>query len=150
MIKRLLTHQLKGQAVRLEQDLMGMVTDLIDTVSREKDVSPYGLSLLFKVTEDKLIGQVITKESKELYCFHAGAMFTHLLEEQMKVAPAILKNQIIKQLEGEQLEELLVSMLQKDCLLIRYNTSEKLEIYQITATNSELINLQDFFENIEW
>lgn len=149
MVPQLLEGHLRAQAPKIEADLLNMARELLDQVSREEDKSPYQLSLLFKVEEGKLVAQVITQAAQEVYCLDAGGLFSELLSKQLKEIPEGLRGQVLEQLGGTKLEELLKSMLKENYLLVRYNLKEELELYSITAQESELVSLQDFFMTIE-
>ncbi|BDS13027.1 hypothetical protein [Aureispira anguillae] len=149
MVRTILENHLKTQAPVIEQDLMSKAGELLAYVSKAQNISVYGLSLLFKVAEGKLIGQVITAQAKEVYCLDAGAFFSEMLTTRLEQAPDLLKKQILAQLGGSKMEALFISMLQKDYMLIRYNRKQKLELHKITSTNSELVNLQDFIKTVK-
>lgn len=149
MFKTVLENHLKAKAPFLEQDLMNQCAMILGEVAQEQNVSSYKLSMLFKVNAGQLIGQVIDHEAKDLAAFDAGGLFTEMFELQMKAVPPAIKGPIMKQLGGENLEQLLTSMLKDNYLLIRYNEQERLELYQVTADKSEKISIQVFVEGLK-
>lgn len=149
MFKTILENHLKSKAPQVEQDLMDQCHLLLDDVSKKNEVSPYDLSLLFKVVDGRLIGEVINREAKVLTAFDAGGLFTEMFQEQMKAVPQVLHQQILAQLGGEKLEQLLVSLFNEDYLLIRYNIKQSLELHHITANKSEIISIKVFIEELK-
>ncbi len=149
MFKTVLENHLKAKAPFLEQDLMNQCALILGEVAQENNLSEYKLSMLFKADGQQLIAQVIDPQAKELTAFDAGGLFTEMFELQMKVVPPAIKDPIMKQLGGENLEQLLVSMLKDNYLLIRYNLNKSLELYQVNARKSEKISIQVFVEELK-
>lgn len=149
MFKTVLENHLKEKAPALEKDLMNECAMVLGEVSQSNDLSKYQLSMLFKVVNQKLIAQVIDQKAKELTAFDAGGLFTEMFQNQMKAVPVELHQQILEHLGGESLEQLLISMLKENYMLIRYNEKKALELYHITKDQSKMVSIKVFAEGLK-
>ena len=149
MFKQIIKQHLTSQAPQVESNLLDQCTAVLEDVSKKHKLITYDLCLLFKVQDELLVGQIITQKAEVLEAFDAGALFTAMLQEQLQVIPEQLHEEILEQLGGEQLEQLLIKLFKKDYLLIRYNKEQSLELQHITATSSKKVNIQSFIEKLE-
>jgi hypothetical protein len=149
MFKTILENHLKAKAPALDQDLMNECVMVLGDVAHSNNVSKYHLSMLFKVVDKKLIAQVLDEDKKELTAFDAGGLFTEMFQEQMKAVPVELHPEILKHLGGESVEQLLVSMLKEDNLLIRYNQDKKIGLYYLTAEETTATSIKAFIESLK-
>lgn len=149
MFKTILKNQLKQQAPLIESNLIAHVQDLIEQTAKQAKIEPVGLSLVFKVDEGLLVAQVVDAQGGKVGVFDAGAVFKDMFKLQLQDLPSSIEEQILANLNGLPVDQILIEALGEDYLLIRPNREGELELYEITAKESKKISVQDYLENIE-
>lgn len=151
-MEKILELQIRKQASRIENEIIARIEEIISHVSEstplETPIDQWTLSFLLKVSEGKIIGQVITHEAVELATFDIGSMFIDIFTNQM-TGPEQFKQDIINNLGGGNLEELAKTKLGANYILVKYNQNFELETYHISKDSSTKVSISHFIRTAD-
>lgn len=154
-MEKILELQIRNQASRIENEIIERIKEIISHVSEstplENPIDQWTASFLLKVSEGKIIGQVITHEAVVLAAFDIGSMFMDIFTNQM-IEPEQFKQfkqEIINNLGGGNLEELAKNKLGGDYILVKYNENFELETYHISKDSSTKVSISHFIRTVD-
>ena len=148
--KKQLKRLFKKQLPKLKKDLFAIIDDLILQVADQNEANPYELILVLSKDKNKAIARVFTQDNVLMAQTDAGEIMRNLLLQQLTVLPSFLKDYIFEQLAGEDVAQIMVDALEYSTLLIHYTDNEKLVFVEIRQGEQNILDLDDFFNNLEF
>lgn len=141
---------LKSQVPNLQKDLNIILEDILNDVANEQELTPFELSLTLLKKDSKAIGQVFDKEQNCLHQLDAGALIEDLFKKQLDMIPEFFKKKILGRLGGDNVNDMVLGMLKEESILVRFNKAYLLEYFQVNIEGIHPINMDEFFDNLEF
>lgn len=141
---------LKTQIPTLKKDLNLTIENILNDVANEEELNPFELSLTLSKEDEKAIGKVFDEELQCIHQLDAGLLIEELFKKQLEVIPAMFKDWVLEKLGGENVNDMVLDLLKEESILIRYDKTYKLEYLKINAGNIHPIDMDDFFNNLEF
>lgn len=133
---------------KLKAELERILHQLFEELAEEQN--PFQLVLRLSKQDQNALGQLLTKSKRVLKDFDAGALIQELFEQQIQQVSPMIRGAILKKLGGSKVEQEVIKGLEQGALLVRYDKNFTLQYYQEQDNTLRLIDIDTFFENLQF
>lgn len=140
---------LKLNLPTLQKNLEAIVEDLLTEVADQHQCNPFGLQLILTKVEQQALGKIYDSDNNCLHQLNAAQLLEDLFYLQLEQLPAVVQKLVQKQVGTINIQDFIIEQLETMNLLIRYNDACQLQLFKITTTGTDPIDLTAFFANLE-
>lgn len=149
--KKMAKKWLKSKIPQLKKDFEAIIESMLMQVAEAHQKNPYELVLIISVMEGKATARVFEADGKTLIDkMDIGAMVEAIFQQQLQVVPEQLQDLAKEQIGEQKIEDVVISNLKDRSIIIHYNEDDNFVFVQVTKTGTENIDLDIFFNSLEF
>lgn len=134
----------------IKEDLNVLLDDLFSQAAEYSKVSPFSLSLVLVKNGDKADGIFFNEDKQMLSTIDAGQLIQDNFLKQLSVFPEEAVQFAMGELGGDDAKSIVANALKKRKLLIQYGENDDYVYTEITREGTQVIDLDEFFNDFEF
>lgn len=140
---------IQQQLPTFEKNLNLNIEQLFTEIAEQEELNPFELSLFLAKVQDKAIARIDQPNKKGLRQIDMATWLQDTMEQQLALMPALVQNLVREQIQGQQIEPILLDYLSQNSLLLCYNEDLELLCFSINAQGQkEPVSIQDFLASL--